>query len=191
MRLINVSPKKCQGAIINTPNEYGRFVLEKSSPDIPSLLIPALLEIRSVDSITVDCTTLKPDVIRSFSSQLSNNHTLTYLHIINGSIDDEGVTALAQSLKYNTTLKDLELRCNQGITSASVQSLLELIHNNNIIIKLNLVRNKIDTNGILVLVESLKTNQTLHMYLEPKHMQAASSLPYYETIKTRLSYFIM
>ena len=191
MRLTDVSPKKCQEAIINTPSEYGRFVLEKSSPDIPSLLIPALLEIRTVHSITVDCTTLKPDVIHSFSSQLSNNHTLIELKITNGSIDDEGVTTLAQSLKYNTKLLDLELIHNPGITSASVQSLLELIHTNNTIVRLALVHTKIDTNGILVLVESLKTNQTLQMFLEKEHIQAAYSLPYYETIKSRLVHTVI
>ena len=191
MRLTDVSPKKCQEAIINTPSEYGRFVLEKSSPDIPSLLIPALLEITSVHSITVDCTTLKPDVIHSFSSQLSNNHTLTWLNITNDSIDDEGVTALVQSLKYNTKLQNLKLIHNQGITSASVQSLVELIHTNNAIRHLTLVRTKIDTNGMLVLVESLKTNQTLRMSLEPEHIKAAYSLPYYKTIESRFIRFII
>ena len=188
--LIDVSPKQCQGAIIDATSEYGHFILERSSPDTPSLLIPALLEIRSVHSITLDCTTLKPDVIRSFSSQLSNNHTLTGLSIRNGSIDDKGVTALVQSLKYNTTLKHLELNDNWGITSASVQSLLELIHTNDTITVFGLKHNKIDTNGILVLVESLKTNKTLQrMKLDPKHEHVVSSLPYYDTIKSRLSIY--
>ena len=187
MTLIDVSPKQCQDAIINTTSEHGHFILKRSSPDIPSLLIPALLEIRSVHSITVDCTTLKPDVIHSFSSQLSNNHTLTELSIINGSIDDEGVTALVQSLKCNTTLKHLELNDNRGVTSASVQSLLELIHTNKTITSFEIKHNKIDTNGILLLVESLQTNKTLeHMYLNLEFKQAVSSLPYYKTIKTRL-----
>ena len=187
--LIDVSPKQCQGVIIDATSEYGIFILQRSSPDTPSLLIPALLEIRSVHSITVDCTTLKPDVIHSFSSQLSNNHTLTELSIINGSIDDEGVTALVQSLKCNTTLKHLELNDNWGITSASVQSLLELILTNNTIQRLELKRNKIDTNGILVLVESLKTNKTLKVDLDPEHKQAVSSLPYYDTIYNKLTFY--
>ena len=192
MTLIDVSPKQCQDAIINTTSEYGVFILRRSAPDIPSLLIPALLEIRAVFSITVDCTTLKPDVIHSFSSQLSNNHTLTQLRIMNDSIDDKGVTALVQSLKYNTKLQDLQLDCNRGVTSASVQSLLELIQTNNTIIKLMLIRNKIDTNGMLVLIESLKTNQTpKKMYLQPEYVRAAHSLPYYETIKTRLHSYVV
>ena len=190
MSLIDISPKQCQDAIIKTTSEYGRFILQSSTPDIPSLLIPALLEIRSVHTITVDCTTLKPDVIRSFSSQLSNNHTLTTLYIRNGSIDDEGVTALVQSLKCNTTLKYLILNDNWGITSASVQSLLELILTNNTIVHLELKHNKIDNNEILVLVESLKTNQTLgYMGLDPQHKQAVISLPYYDTIKSRLTFY--
>ena len=190
MSLIDISPKQCQDAIIKTTSEYGRFILQSSTPDIPSLLIPALLEIRSVHTITVDCTTLKPDVIRSFSSQLSNNHTLTHLYIRNGSIDDEGVTALVQSLKCNTTLKYLHLNDNRGVTSASVQSLVELIHTNDTIIHLELRRNKIDNNGILILVESLKTNKTLqHMKLDPKHEHVVSSLPYYDTIKSRLTFY--
>ena len=190
MRLIDVSPKQCQGAIINVTSEYGRFFLERSTPDIPSLLIPALLEIRSVYSITVDCTTLKPDVIHSFSSQLLNNHTLTSLCIINGSIDDEGVTALVQPLKYNTTLKDLELNDNWGVTSVSVQSLQDLIHTNNTIKNIELKRNKIDTSGIIILVNSLKTNTTInYMNLDSEHEKAASSLPYYRTISSRLNFY--
>ena len=189
MTLLDVSPKQCQDAIINTASKYGIFILQRSTPDIPSLLIPALLEIRSVHKIILDCTTLKPDVIHSFSSQLSSNHTLTHLYIRNGSIDDEGVTALVQSLKCNTTLKYLQLNYNWGITSASVQSLLELIHTNDTITYLELRRNKIDNNGILILVESLKTNKTLHlMKLDPKHEHVVSSLPYYNTIKSRLTF---
>ena len=190
MRLIDISPKQCQDAIIKTTSEYGRFILQSSTPDIPSLLIPALLEIRAVHTIAVDRTTLKPDVIHSFSSQLSSNHTLTHLYIGNGSIDDEGVTALVQSLKCNTTLQYLKLNNNWGITSASVQSLLELILTNNTIVHLELKRNKIDNNEILVLVESLKTNQTLRcMGLEPQHEQAVISLPYYGTIKSRVTFY--
>ena len=189
MTLIDVSPKQCQDAIIDTSSRYGEFILQSSTPDIPSLLIPVLLEIRSVYSISVNCTTLIPDVIHSFSSQLSNNHTLTSLSIT-GSIDDEGVTALVQSLKCNTTLKYLHLNDNWGVTSASVQSLLELILTNDTITHLELRRNKIDNNGILILVESLKTNKTLqHMKLDPQHEQAASSLPYYDTIKSRLTFY--
>ena len=190
MTLIDVSPEQCQDAIINTSSKYGHYILERSTPDIPSLLIPALLKIRSVHSISVDFTTLKPDVIHSFSSQLSSNHTLTNLYIRNGSIDDEGVTALVQSLKRNTTLQYLILNNNRGITSASVQSLLELILTNNTIVHLELKRNKIDNNEILVLVESLKTNQTLHnMGLDPQHKQAVISLPYYDTIKSRVTFY--
>ena len=188
--LLDVTPKQCQDAIINTSSKYGYFILERSSPDIPSLLIPALLKIRSVYTIAVIRTTIKPDVIHSFSSQLSNNHTLTRLSIRNDSIDDEGVTALVQSLKCNTTLKYLTLNDNQGVTSASIQSLLELIVTNNTIVQLELRHNKIDTNGILILVESLKTNKTLqHMNLDPEHKQAASSLPYYKTIESRVRFF--
>ena len=190
MTLLDVTPKQCQDAIINTSSKYGYFILKRSSPDIPSLLIPALLKIRSVYTISVQRTTIKPDVIHSFSSQLSNNHTLTSLYITDDSIDDEGVTALAQSLKCNTTLRHLQLSDNQGITSASVQSLLELIHTNNTITSLELKHNNIDTNGILVLVESLKTNKTLErMYLDSKHKQAIISLPYYKTIENRLSIY--
>ena len=189
VKLLDVTPKQCQDAIINTSSKYGSFILERSSPDIPSLLIPALLKIRSVHAIYVKHTTLKPDVIRSFSSQLSNNHTLTSLYIMDDSIDDEGVTALAQSLKCNTTLKNLKLRDNQDVTSASVQSLLELIRTNNTITSLGLRCNNIDTNGILVLVESLKTNKTLKVDLDPEHKQAVSSLPYYKTIESRLSIY--
>ena len=124
------------------------------------------------------------------SSQLSNNTTLKTLWITGGSINDDGVITLVQSLKYNKSITHLYLINNPDITSASAQSLAELLLHNNTLEDLSLDGTNIDTNGVLVLVETLKTNKGLRgLYLDNQHEQTCHSLPYYTTIEHRLDFY--
>ena len=121
------------------------------------------------------------------SSQLSNNTTLETLLIAHGSINDDGVITLVQSLKYNKSITGLYLHNNPDITSASAQSLAELLLHNNTLEYLSLNGTNIDTNGVLVLVETLKTNKGLgRLWLDKQHEQTCHSLLYYTTIEDRL-----
>ena len=122
------------------------------------------------------------------SSQLSNNTTLKTLWITAGSINDDGVITLVQSLKYNKSITELYLNRNPDITSASAQSLAELLLHNNTLGVLSLWGTNIDTNGVLVLVETLKTNKGLILVLDKQHKQTCHSLPYYTTIEDRLAF---
>ena len=109
--------------------------------------------------------------------------------ITDGSINDDGVITLVQSLKYNKSITDLYLHSNPDITSASAQSLAELLLHNNTLEYLWLWGTNIDTNGVLVLVETLKTNKGLRLlFLDKQHKQTCHSLPYYTTIEHRLSF---
>ena len=111
------------------------------------------------------------------------------LLITHGSINDDGVITLVESLKPNDTLKYLYLEYNSGITSASAQSLAELLLTNHTLSLLWLYHTNIDTNGVLVLMESLKTNKTLKILsLDKRHELTCSTLPYYEQIKDRLHF---
>uniref|UniRef100_A0A1X7SW17 Uncharacterized protein n=1 Tax=Amphimedon queenslandica TaxID=400682 RepID=A0A1X7SW17_AMPQE len=118
-----------------------------------------------------------------------NNTSLEALSISPDSINDDGVIALTQSLINNKTITGLFLYNNPDITSTSAQSLAELLLHNHTLSLLWLQYTNIDTDGVLVLMESLRTNKTLRrLYLDKKHKQTCSSLPYYKTIENRLHF---
>ena len=165
-------------------NNYLRVDLRDSSSYIAQFLLPQLLKIRTIMEIRIYSTKLTKDNI--ISLQLSNNTTLETLVITDGSINDDGVITLVQSLKYNKSITRLYLDRNPDITSASAQSLAELLLHYNTLEYLSLRGTNIDTNGVLVLVETLKTNKGAILSLDKQHEQTCHSLPYYTTIEHRL-----
>ena len=180
---------QCQEVISKLKeNNHHVVILSNSSSHIVQFLLPQVLKIRRIMRISIWSTKVTKDNI--ISSQLSNNTTLKELMITDGSINDDGVITLAQSLKDNKSITRLYLNYNPDVTSASAQSLAELLLHNNTLRALNLEDTNIDNNGvlpILVLVETLKTNKKLRkLYLDKQHKQTCHSLPYYQSIKHRL-----
>ena len=146
------------------------------------------MKIRTITWISIQSTKVTKDDI--ISLQLSNNTTLKEIWIAVGSINDDGVMTLVKSLKYNKSITDLRLHSNPDITSACVQSLAELLLNNHTLEALNLRGTNIDTNGVLVLVKTLKTKKRLReLWLDKQHKQTCHSLPYYQNIKDRLYFW--
>ena len=190
VNLSNPSVEQCQEVIskLKDNHQYNGIHLSFSSPDIVQLLVPPSLKIGTITFLNIYNlhTPLTHDAILSFSSSLSTNKSLHSLFITYGSINDDGVITLVESLKPNDTLKYLYLEYNSGITSASAQSLAELLLTNHTLSVLGLTHTNIDTNGVLVLMESLKTNKTLR--LDKRHELTCSTLPYYEQIKDRLHF---
>ena len=186
--LTTPSLPQCQDVISKLKeNNHHRVNLHRSSSYVTQFLLPQLLKIRTITDISIYSTKVTKDNI--ISSQLSNNTTLKILRITHGSINDDGVITLVQSLKYNKSITDLYLHSNPDITSASAQSLAELLLHNNTLEGLWLWGTNIDTNGVLVLVETLKTNKRLRLLdLDKQHEQTCHSLPYYTTIKHRLHF---
>ena len=184
--LTKPSLPQCQGVISKLKENNHYFVtLSASSPHIVQFLLLKLLKIKTITEIRIFST--KVTKVNIISSQLSNNTTLKTLWIAYGSINDDGVITLVQSLKYNKSITKLYLSYNPDITSASVQSLAELLLHNKTLEHLDLWDTNIDTNGALVLVETLKTNKRLRtLVLDPQHKQTCHSLPYYTTIEHRL-----
>ena len=184
--LTTPSLPQCQDVISKLKeNNHHMVDLWDSSSYVVQFLLPQLLKIRTITLINIYYTKVTKDNI--ISSQLSNNTTLKTLVITGGSINDDGVITLVQSLKYNKSITTLYLNSNPDITSASAQSLAELLLHNNTLEYLYLRDTNIDTNGVLVLVETLKTNKGLRtLYLEKQHKQTCHSLPYYTTIEHRL-----
>ena len=186
--LANPSVEQCLDVVskLKDNHQCNTIDLSHSSPDIVQLLVPPLWKIRIITYLNIYSlhTPLTRNAILSFSSSLSTNKSLHTLFIIYDSINDDGVITLVESLKPNDTLKYLYLQYNSGITSASAQSLAELLLTNHTLYNLWLYHTNIDTNGVLVLMESLKTNKTLR--LDKRHELTCSTLPYYEQIKDRL-----
>ena len=184
--LTTPSLPQCQDVISKLKENNHHWVnLYRSSSYVVQFLLPQLLKIRTITMISIDYTKVTKDNI--ISSQLANNTTIKTLWITGGSINDDGVITLVQSLKYNKSITSLYLYRNPDITSASAQSLAELLLHNNTLEYLYLWGTNIDTNGVLVLVETLKTNKGLGILrLDRQHKQTCHSLPYYTTIKYRL-----
>ena len=187
--LTTPSLPQCQDVISKLKENNQDWVsLHHSSSYVIQFLLPQLLKIRTITWISILSTKVTKDNI--ISSQLSNNTTLKTLWIAGGSINDDGVITLVQSLKYNKSITGLDLDNNPDITSASAQSLAELLLHNNTLEYLYLKDTNIDTNGVLVLVETLKTNKGLWtLRLGRQHEQTCHSLPYYTTIKHRLDFW--
>ena len=186
--LTTPSLPQCQDVISKLKENNHHWVyLHRSSSYVIQFLLPQLLNIRTITVIRIWSTKVTKDNI--ISSQLSNNTTLKTLVIADGSINDDGVITLVQSLKYNKSITFLYLHNNPDITSASAQSLAELLLHNNTLQYLDLMDTNIDTNGVLVLVETLKTNKRLRrLWLGRQHKQTCHSLPYYTTIGHRLDF---
>ena len=187
--LTTPSLPQCQDVISKLKeNNHHMVNLSDSSSYVVKFLLPQLLKIRTITWIRISYTKVTKDNI--ISLQLSNNTTLKELVITGGSINDDGVITLVQSLKYNKSITCLRLDSNPDITSARAQSLAELLLHNNTLEVLSLYHTNIDTNGVLVLVETLKTNKGLWtLYLDKQHKQTCHSLPYYTTIKHRLVFW--
>ena len=185
--LTKPSAGQCQEVISQLTDSHQYIDLYDSSPDIGYLMMSLALDIRTIKGIYIYNTKITKDVILLLSHKIKNNTTLEGLGISHDSINDDGVIALTQSLINNKTITFLYLEDNPDITSTSAQSLAELLLYNHTLSDLWLDGTNIDTDGVLVLMESLRTNNTLRrLRLDNKHKQTCSSLPYYKTIENRL-----
>ena len=188
VRLIKPSVDQCKEVISKLEDKHIHITLSDSSSESIQFLIPTLLERNTIKRLQLSFLT-RDDVL-SFSLQLSTNKSLTILDLSNGSISDDGVIALAQSLQCNKTLQYLHLNDNLGITSASAQSLAELLVTNNTLSRLYLDDTSIDTDGVMILIKSLNTNKTLTtLGLDKQHKESCSTFPYYGYIKNRLNFW--
>ncbi|CAM2714794.1 unnamed protein product [Rotaria socialis] len=85
----------------------------------------------------------------------------TRLDLGYNAITAKGAAIIAESLKYNTTLEELDFH-NNHVSDLGVHSLAEILSSNNSILRaLGLGSNGITDNGAEHLAEMLKTNQTI------------------------------
>ena len=109
--------------------------------------------------------------LKSFGRALSRNQTLTILDLSRNSIDDRGGIALAQGLRANHTLINLNLYfCQIGDETACEFGLL--FKKNKTLEFLSLSDNKISTRGFCALIDGLSENDTLEgNRIPPEHLK--------------------
>ena len=96
----------------------------------------------------------------ALAEMLKENRTLQQLDVSRNSIGDEGATALVEVLKANRTLQQLDIRINSvGIGGAT--ALAEMLKENKTLQYLDISNNSIGDGGATALAEMLKENRTL------------------------------
>ena len=150
-----------------------------------------MLQRSTIKRFSISYTQLTPDLIHSISSNhMSTNTSLKRLALLSGAINDIGVILLAQSLKYNKTLTSLSLYNNPEITSASASSLAELIHTNGTLTELSVSRSSLDSDGVLLMLNSLITNKTLtRLEIDNRHEHACSTFSSFSSVKHIITFY--
>ena len=92
---------------------------------------------------------------------LKSNKNLLKLDISHMSYDDEGAIAIAEALKVNTTLKEINLSHTYAITDEGVIVIAEALMVNKTLERINLQESRITDRGATVIAEALKVNKTL------------------------------
>ena len=161
----------------------------KSSSDIVCDLLLVSIQNKKVESMEIEDTQMTQDCISSICNLLTNNKSLLNLHLTNCSIDDKAVADITNVLQtHNSTLKGLVFFNNPRITSASAQSLSELIINNSTLIGLAVRQTSISSDGILLILQSLKINEKVKLILDMKEKETCTEYHDLNIIKDRVIY---
>ena len=185
--LTNPSAAQCWEVIPKLEGKHETVHLEESSSIIVLLLVPPVLQRQSVKSLHLFSTPFRHETIICLSTLLSNNESLRELWIMNCAICGDGFNTLVESLQNNTSLTELNVQLDIDITLTSSESLRQLLRVNHTLNVLHLCGANFEAEGLAILLESLKTNETLkQLYLDKKHETICSSIPSYSHISDRL-----
>ena len=101
----------------------------------------------------------------ALAQALRHNSTLMELNLSNKGISDAGAVVLAQALHHNSTLQSLYLS-NNSISDAGAVALAQALRHNSTLMELNLSNKGISDAGAVVLAQALHHNSTLQsLYL--------------------------
>ena len=128
-------------------------------------------------------TTLGKVHIASLAEAMKVNTTLTQLDLQHNNIGDAGAASLAEAMKVNTTLTQLELWAN-NIGAAGAASLAEAMKVNTTLTRLYLPYNNFGAAGAASLAEAIKVNTTLtQLYLSSNSIGDAGAASLAEAMK--------
>ena len=98
---------------------------------------------------------------KKIAQALEKNNTLKHIHL-NGIINsDQGAFYLAEALKVNNTLRNLEFKVHKQISDKGYSYLAEALKMNNGLIQLTFEYNNISNQGAIYFSEALKVNNHL------------------------------
>ena len=186
VELISPFSVQCHEVLSVLQDNHTIFRITKSSPDVVCDLLSALLHNKIVTTLRIQDTQLTQECISSLCNLLANSKSLAYLDLGNCSIGDKEVSDITNSLMLNNTLEGLMFFRNPLITSASAETLSELIINNSTLTLVAIRDTSMSSEGVLLLLQSLSVNKRLELDLGKKHEDTCRAYPHYDQIKDRL-----
>jgi len=101
-----------------------------------------------------------PEGAKALAEALRTNTTLTEINLTCNGIGPEGAKALVETLQLNIKLTTINFGCN-GIGDEGAKALAEALRTNTTLTKINLANNNIGLEGIKALAEALQMNTKL------------------------------
>ena len=139
--------------------------------------------------LTIQDTQLTQECISSLCYLIANSKSLLYLYLYNCSIGDKEVSDITNSLMLNNTFMSLSFFNNHLISSASAETLSELIISNSTLAFLSIRGTSISSEGVLLLLQSLSVNKRLKLRLDIEHEDTCRAYPDYDQLKDRLEFY--
>ncbi|XP_019861571.1 PREDICTED: uncharacterized protein LOC109590068 [Amphimedon queenslandica] len=190
VKLTSPSLIQCQEVVSLLTYKHTDIIISKSSPDIVCDLLPVLLQNEKVKYLRIEDTQLTQDCISSLCNLLANNESLLDLQLVSCSIDDKAVADIANTLQtHNNTLLRLAFFNNPHITSVSAQSLSELIINNTTLTLLSVSYTSISSDGMFLILQSLKINKNIKLNLDTKQKDTCTEYHDYNIVKDRVIFY--
>ena len=180
---------QCHEVLSVLQDNHKSIRIVKSSPDVVCDLFSVLLHNKIVTDLRIYDTQLTQECISSLCNLLANNQSLTFLDLCNCSIGDKEVSDITNSLMLNNTLKGLVFFKNPLISSASAETLSELIINNSTLTRLEVRDNSMSSEGVLLLLQSLSVNKRLKLFLNEKYEDTCKAYPDYDQLKDGLVFY--
>ena len=104
------------------------------------------------------------EALRELAKLIETSHKLQYLNFSNNKLQNESLEILASSIAGSGSLKLLELKFNQSITTQGVKRLVDELKrkNNKILLFVDLAASKVDKEVTNQLEEILKNNRKIN-----------------------------
>lgn len=183
--LFNPSQKQCMEVICQMKDSQHDVVLVRLTRDCIDMLLPYIMARKGITGIFMRDTPMH-GIVHLISSQMS---ILKSLALVACSIDDDDVIPLAQALKHNTSLFELCLSSNPGITSNSAYAFAEILLTNNSLGSLMLGETNVCHSGISALFESLLKNKKVwKLEISEQHENSCKLIPSYLFIMHRIEF---
>ena len=171
VQLYYPSPVQCEEVINKLDNSHKRIELNHSSTHSTLVLLASTkLYSLTLRRLVIEYTPLLLDCIQCLCQLLTVNKSIQELFIMYYSISDSGINSICQTLEQNFSLTSLDLYNNPLITSASAQSLYQLILNNSVLSELHLKKNSLSSESVILLLRSLSINKNIkRLILDKRH----------------------